>query len=98
MAHEAPGRRCASESKGPQYFLETGYVAFANHERQWVLKSRMILFSAWNGRTNSKRRFGEVGEKHVDKDYNSSWPSLSPNKLVERTLPRCALQRRSPAR
>ena len=44
-------------------FIETGYVAIANHKRQWALKSRMILFSAWKGRTNSKRRFGEVGEK-----------------------------------
>ena len=34
----------------------------------------------------------------MEEKYNSSGPSLTPNQPMERTLPRCALQRRSSAR
>ena len=53
------------------------------------------------GLERSYKSLEEIWEghaSHMKEKHNSSWPSLPSNKLVERTLPRCALQRRSPAR
>ena len=53
------------------------------------------------GLETSYKRLEENWESHaspMEEQQSASWPSLPSNKLVERTLPRCALQRRSPAR
>ena len=41
---------------------KSGFVARVNHEGRWALKGRMILPSAWKGRTKAKKRSEEVGE------------------------------------
>ena len=53
------------------------------------------------GLERSYKSLEEIWESqvsHMKEKHNSSWPSLPSNKLVERTPPRCALRRRSPAR
>ena len=46
---------------GSPYF-RSGSMACPNHESQWALKSRMVLSSAWKGRTKAKKRSEEVSE------------------------------------
>ena len=89
----------AGLKKKGQWLTVQGQVSGAPESPRSVgIKRPYNLVGGLERSYKSLEEIWESQASHMKENQSSSWPSLPSNKLVERTLPRCALQRRSPAR